>query len=228
MSAVSTTALVLTPFGALPMCHGAGGLGGPLSFRGSQRHGSFGSGTCLARLRSPARRGWFGDPRRHASGRAGGAAPNGRWGAGADETAVRPQTVVPARHRDDGGCHYLGRSFLGPSCGLPCRTRTPRRYSPFAALVPHLNLGRRCEPVGFTAAPHSVRNRSRRSAFAVTSTVAPVSARIAIQSVVTPTSVVTRNTPLSPSASPMFCQMFASVARDSRMSSTTPRTRFFS
>jgi len=38
------------------------------------------------------------------------------------------------------------------------------------------------------------RNRNSRRAFAVTNTVAPVSAKIAIQSVVVPVSVVTRNT----------------------------------
>src|SRR5437773_6950092 len=64
--------------------------------------------------------------------------------------------------------------------------------------------------------PRPPRNRSRRNAFAVTRTVAPVSARIAIHSVVTPNSVVIRNTLLSPSARPMFCRMLASVARDNR------------
>jgi hypothetical protein len=45
---------------------------------------------------------------------------------------------------------------------------------------------------------------SRRMALVVTSTVAPVSARMAGQSPVTPRMVVTRNTALRPSAMVMF------------------------
>ena len=45
---------------------------------------------------------------------------------------------------------------------------------------------------------------SSLSAFAVTSTVAPVSARMAIQSPVAPITVVIRNTALSPSANATF------------------------
>ena len=45
-------------------------------------------------------------------------------------------------------------------------------------------------------------------------TVAPVSAKIAIQRVVTPNTVVARKTALRPSAMVMFCQMLASVARE--------------
>lgn len=45
---------------------------------------------------------------------------------------------------------------------------------------------------------------SRRNAFNVTSTVAPVSARMAGHNPVSPITVVTRNTAFSPSATAMF------------------------
>jgi hypothetical protein len=55
---------------------------------------------------------------------------------------------------------------------------------------------------------------SSRSALSVTSTVAPVSARIAGQRPVMPTTVVTRNTAFSPSATAMFWRMLRHGARD--------------
>lgn len=61
----------------------------------------------------------------------------------------------------------------------------------------------------------------------MTSTVAPVSGRIAIQSGVVPKSVVTRETAFSPKTTEMFCQMFDRVARDSATSSATPTMLFF-
>ena len=66
--------------------------------------------------------------------------------------------------------------------------------------------------------------RRRRKALAVTSTVAPVSASMAIHSELMPSRVVMRNTALRPSA--MACQMFDKVGRSSAMSSATPTTRF--
>ena len=66
---------------------------------------------------------------------------------------------------------------------------------------------------------------SRRSAFMVTSTVAPVSARMAGQRPVTPMMVVTRNTAFSPSATVMFWRILPIVWRDRLTMLTTSITR---
>ncbi|ERP90230.1 hypothetical protein Q666_13430 [Marinobacter sp. ES-1] len=89
--------LCLVPFGALPMCHGAGGAGGALSLRCQNR-----CGTRLAGSRAVA--GGFGAGRAfgdcgHSRGRPGGPVTGRCCRAGVVETFVDSQAVVLARDR---------------------------------------------------------------------------------------------------------------------------------
>ena len=83
-------------------------------------------------------------------------------------------------------------------------------------------------PMLLNRAPAALKSpgiRSSRSAFSVTSTVAPVSARMAGQRPVMPRMVVTRNTAFSPSAMVMFWRMLAIVRRDRSTMAATSVTR---
>ena len=121
--------LLLTPLGALPMCHGAGGLAAHYRFGARSGTAPSAAGPGAARHRAAA--GWPGPgPARRHSGRGPGrAAPDGRRRVGAEQAAVRLQAFLLARDRRDGGRHALGRPVLGPCGRLRCGGDAPCRDS---------------------------------------------------------------------------------------------------
>src|SRR5690606_5119176 len=90
------------------------------------------------------------------------------------------------------------------------------------ALAAGVDGGRRAGGQGHADSPWFGWKRNSRRALAVTTTVAPVSERMAGHRPVMPKRVVTRKTALRPRAKATFWRMLRMVARDSSMRSLTP------
>ena len=118
--------LLLTPLGALPMCHGAGGLAAHWRFGARSGTAPLLLGLALLAAGPAAGRPRLGAAGRDPGGGAGRAARDGRGRAGAEPAAVRLQAFLLARDRRDGGGHALGRSVLWPRGRLGGGTRAAR------------------------------------------------------------------------------------------------------
>lgn len=137
--------LALSPFGALPMCHGAGGVAAHHRFGAQRRRAGDAGGRAAAggaAAGRPAAHGTAGDPVRNAGGLVAGC----RGRACRQSPAVRCQAVVQTRHRGHRPCDVSGQSSdradprnagrggsegrscpsVGPKSGPPAMT-TPQR-----------------------------------------------------------------------------------------------------